>query len=136
MANANRDINRKSEGPDLGDELRLLQKFYPIKNGLRIRARAEKANRNVKYARLHLLIESNGEVELHVSGFEKREAKNSAWWARYFSTKVFKGVGGKSKSPSQRLGVLEGSIISGIRRTTRLHWTVKMVVGYSLHDRR
>lgn len=136
MANASKDISQRDEGPNLGDELRLLQKLYPHKSGVRIRMRGEAANRKVKYARLHLLIESNGDVELHQSGFEKRDAKSSAWWSNYFTTRVFKGIGGKSATPAKRLGVLEGSIIPGLRRTTRLHWTVKMIVGYSLHDRR
>jgi hypothetical protein len=136
VANASKDISARSEGPNLGDELRLLQKLYPNKSGIRIRMHGEVANRKVKYARLHLLIEANGEVELHETGFEKRVAKSSAWWSNYFTTRVFKGNGGKSGTPSQRLGVLEGSILPGLRKHTRLYWTVKMVVGYSLHDRR
>jgi hypothetical protein len=136
VANASKDISQRGEGPNLGDELRLLKKLYPNKNGIRIRMRAEPSNRKAKYARLHLLIESNGETELHRTGFEKRDAKSSAWWSNYFTTMVFKGIGGKSASPAKRLGVLEGAILPGLRRTTRLHWTVKMVIGYSLHDRR
>jgi hypothetical protein len=136
VANANKDISARSEGPNLGDELRQLQKLYPNKSGIRIRMRGEAASRKCRYARLHLLIESNGEVEYHQSGFEKRDAKSSAWWSNYFTTRVFQGIGGKSASPAKRLGVLEGAILPGLRRTTRLHWTVKMVIGYSLHDRR
>lgn len=136
MANASNDIGKRSEGPNLGDELRLLQKFYPIKNGIRIRSAKEKVNRSVKFARLYLLIESGGDVELHQTGFEKSKAKSSAWWARYFATKVFKGIGGKSATPAKRLGVLEGAIIPGLNNSTHMHWTVKMVIGYSLHDRR
>jgi hypothetical protein len=136
VANASKDISERSEGPTLGDELRLLKKFYPHKKGIRLRMDGEKVIRKTRYARLHLLIESNGEVELHATGFEKRDAKSNAWWATYFATKVFRGIGGKSDTPTKRLGVLEGSIIPGLNRATRLHWTVKMVIGYSLHDRR
>lgn len=136
MANAKSDLSRREEGPNLGDELRQLQKLYPIKSGIRIRARGENVQRSVRYARLYLLIEAEGDYEIHQSGFEKREAKNSAWWSKYFATKVFKGIGGKSDSPVKRLGVLDGAIMPGLRRHTRLHWEVRMVIGYSLHDRR
>lgn len=136
MASANKRVSEKSEGPDLGDELRQLQKIYPHKSGIRIRMRGESASRSVKYARLHLLIEAYGHYEVHETGFEKRAAKNSAWWSQYFANKVFKGIGGKSESPVRRLGVLEGSIMPGLRRSTHQHWEVRMVIGYSLHDRR
>ena len=136
MANASNDIGKRSEGPNLGDELRQLQKLFPNKSGLRIRARGEPAVRKCRYARLYLLIESEGEIELHQSGFEKRVAKSNAWWSNYMTTRVVKGIGGKSESPTRRLGVIEGAILPGLRRTTRLHWTLRMVVGYSLHDHR
>jgi hypothetical protein len=136
VANANNDIGKRSEGPNLGDELRLMQKFYPIKKGMRLRSLKESIVRKTRYATLHLLIEANGESELHVTGFEKREAKSNVWWANYFATRVFSGVKSKSGSPVQRLGALEGAIIPGLNRSTRLFWTVKMVIGYHLHDRR
>jgi hypothetical protein len=136
VANASNDISKRSEGPNLGDELRLLQKLYPIKKGMRLRSASESVSRKTKFATLHLLIEANGESELHATGFEKRDAKSNVWWANYFATKVFKGVKSKSGTPPQRLGVLEGSIIPGLNRHTRMYWTVKMVIGYHLHDRR
>jgi hypothetical protein len=136
VANASKDISARSEGPNLGDELMQLKKLYPNKSGLRIRANKEAAVRKARYARLYLLIASAGEVELHQSGFEKRAAKSNAWWSNYMTTRVLKGIGGKSASPAKRLGVIEGAILPGLRRITRLHWTLRMVVGYSLHDRR
>lgn len=136
MASANKKLSERSEGANLGDELEQLRKLYPNKNGIRIRSKGESANRKTKFATLHLLIEADGEYELHATLFEKRDAKSSAWWSQYFAKKVFKGIGGKSDTPVKRLGVLEGAILPGLRRHTRLHWECKMVIGYHLHDRR
>lgn len=136
MARDSKKPSERSEGETLGDELKQLQKLYPNKSGTRIRSKGESASRKTKYATLHMLIESEGEYELHATVFEKRDVKSSAWWSQYFAKKVFKGIGGKSASPAKRLGVIEGAILPGLRRTTRLHWECKMVIGYHLHDRR
>lgn len=136
MASANKNPSASAEGATLGNELEQLRKLYPSKSGLRIRSKGESASRKTKFATLHLLIEANGDYELHDTLFEKRDAKSNSWWSNYFTTRVFAGIGGKSASPAQRLGVLEGSILPGLRRSTRLHWECKMIIGYHLHDRR
>jgi hypothetical protein len=136
VGSANKKLSERSEGATLGDELEQLKKLYPNKSGVRIRSKGESASRKTKFATLHLLIEADGEYELHATLFEKREAKSNTWWSQYFAKKVFTGIGGKSATPAKRLGVLEGAILPGLRRSTRLHWECKMVIGYHLHDRR
>lgn len=136
MANVSKKPSENAEGPTLGNELEQLRKLYPNKSGIRIRSKGESVSRRTKFATLHLLIEADGEYELHATLFEKRDAKNSAWWSQYFANKVFKGIGGKSDTPVKRLGVIEGAILPGLRRHTKLHWECRMVIGYHLHDRR
>jgi hypothetical protein len=124
----------KSVGVSNGDKLDALQKMFPNKNGMRLRTSNEKSNRNAKSATLWLYIESNGEFELHETVFAKRDQKSSAWWSRYFASKVFKGTGKNSDRPVVRMGVVDGAIMPGINKKTRSHWSVRAVIGYNLHD--
>jgi hypothetical protein len=124
----------KNVGVSNGDKLDVLQKMFPIKNGMRLRTSAEKSNRNARGATLWLYIESSGQFELHETVFAKREGKNSAWWSRYFASKVFKGSGKNTDRPVIRMGVVDGAIMPGINKKTRQHWHVRAVIGYNLHD--
>jgi hypothetical protein len=129
-----RDPSHRSAGLTNGDKLSALQKLFPNKSGLRLRASSEKSNRNARAATLWLYLESRGEYELHETVFAKHGSQSNAWWTRYFSSKVFRGTGKNTDAPNKRLGVLDGAIIPGVNRKTRRQWTVRAVIGYCLHD--
>lgn len=132
--NAVKDPSRKSVGLTNADKLNALEKMFPIKSGLRLRAAKEKSNRSARAATLWLYLESRGVYELHETVFGKREAHSSVWWSRYFASKVFKGTGKNTDRPVTRMGVVDGAIIPGVNRKTRQFWTVRAVIGYNLHD--
>lgn len=125
---------KEKQGVSLGDQLDVLEKMFPNKSGMRLRASGEKSNRSARGATLWLYLESNGEFELHETVFAKRERKSSVWWSRYFASKVVKGTGKNSDRPVLRMGVVDGAIIPGINKKTRMHWTLNAVIGYNLHD--
>jgi hypothetical protein len=131
-----KDPSERSEGPTMGDELALLEKVFPLKNGMRLKTRSEPSNVETKRATLWFQMESDGIFEIHKTIFEKRERRGSSWWSNYFTTRVFKGVKSKSGTSVQRLGALEGAIIPGINRSSGRKWTVTMVIGYHLHGNR
>lgn len=124
----------KTVGVSNGDKLDILQKMFPNKSGMRLRASSEKSNRSARAATLWLYIESNGQFELHETVFAKRERKSSVWWSRYFASKVFKGTGSNKDRPVVRMGVVDGAIMPGVNKKTRMHWHVRAVIGYNLHD--
>lgn len=132
--NAVKDPSRKSVGLTNADKLSALEKMFPIKSGLRLRAAKEKSNRSARAATLWLYLESRGEFELHESVFGKRESRSSVWWSRYFASKVFKGTGKNTDRPVLRMGVVDGAIVPGVNRKTRRQWSVRAVIGYNLHD--
>jgi len=134
MASAARDPAQRSDGFTNGDKLEALRKMFPNKNGMRLRAAGEKSNRNARAATLWVYLESRGEFELHETVFGKKVSRSAAWWRNYFATKVFRGTGKNKDSPLHRMGVLEGVIVPGVNLKTRRLWSVRMVVGYNLHD--
>lgn len=133
-AGSNARPPKSAQGVSLGDQLDTLEKMFPNKSGNRLRASGEKTNRSARGATLWLYLESNGEFELHETVFAKRERKSSTWWSRYFASKVFIGSGKNTDRPVVRLGVIDGAIIPGINKKTRMHWSLNAVIGYNLHD--
>jgi hypothetical protein len=128
------DPSRKENGMTNGDALLTLQKMFPHKSGIRVRAAGEKVHRLARAATLFIYLESRGEFEIHETVFGQREAKSDTWWSRYFHSKVFAGTGANKDSPIHRMGVLDGAIVPGVNRKTSRIWSVRAVIGYALHD--
>jgi hypothetical protein len=131
--------DRKQAEPTVGDELERLERMFPNKSGMRLRAAGERANRSARAATLWTYLESDSRANgrhyaVHETVFAKRESKSAAWWSRYFATKVLKGTGKNEGTTSQRLGVLEGAIVPGTNIRSRMQWRVRAVLGYNLHD--
>jgi hypothetical protein len=123
----------------IGDEIELLRRQYPNKNGLRIRAPGEKRNRSAREASLFVYLVSRSRAngvhyEIHRTDFgsERRARRSSDWWARYISGRILKGNGSRSGNTADRLGVLDGVIIPAVNRRTGMRWQVQCVIGYAL----
>jgi hypothetical protein len=120
----------------IGDELANLERMFPVKSGLRIRARGEALHRSARAATLYAYLESEDDGKhyaIQQTVFVKKERKTAVWWSKYFAGRVFKGWkrGGTSV---QRDGIMDGGIIPKINIETHQIWRLRAVIGYHLHD--
>lgn len=136
MADVPKAVRDGERGVSLRDVLANLERALPIKSGLRLRAKGEPARRSARAATLWCVIESRSgghHVELHETVLGARSGKSAAQWQDFVAKKVLHGWK-REGTPAERDGILEGSIIPGINIKTGKQWTVRMVVGYNLHD--
>jgi hypothetical protein len=125
-----------ARGASLRDVLANLERALPVKSGLRLRAQGEPARRTARAATLWCVIESRSgghHVELHETVLGSSRRKDVAQWQAFVAKKVLNGWK-PNGTPAERDGILEGSIIPGINIRTGKQWSVRMVIGYNLHD--
>lgn len=119
-----------SAGRTIKNELESLRKMYPRKSGPRLsNASSPKSAAN---AVLWVLLnaDDSGDLALHKTLFHKKKPMSASAWADFFDRKVFNGSG--SGTPSQRKGILRGSIIPGTNMRGSHTYDVQAVVGYAL----
>lgn len=132
--------DRDSVGPSVRDELENLQRVYPGKSGLRLRAAGERTKRKASAATLYTYLESKSgaggsHYAIHETlfGSDRHTKRSNVWWARFFQSRVFQGW--KSSGTSvQREGIIDGGVVPSVNIRTRKQWRVRAYIGYAIHD--
>jgi hypothetical protein len=120
----------------LRDRLQQLRRMFPKKFHGQLYAHAIDKKTPQPEATLYTYLASEEDTYMvHQTLFHKSEPRTPAWWREWIKTKALRGTGHPSKgTPAERMGIINGAVLPGVRIKTHKYWRVLAVIGWVLHD--